>query len=288
MTARPGTIYRPRVFWTDAERAFIVETHGSLTAKEQAQALKRDYDCLCYQRERLMQAGHLPPSQRKYARVFTDEDRERIVELTQAGYSVWRIARALKRSHGAIVHEIAAMGGIKHLRSQEPSARVRVPAEVGILFSRTKHTVHKWVRLGWLASHRNARHSRVLHTCRLITDDMIQLFLAKRDYWPAWDVIEITDPDWQSYARDVRAQAGGDWVAMQTAARQTGLRVTQLYAWFRAGKLTCWRTLRYGQGKGHECFLWSADIDAMAAAMRADPRTGQRRTNLKQKEYSDE
>lgn len=262
--------------WTDQEHAFLITTHTTLRAVDQARQLGRDYDTVCWKRQTLIAAGHIAPHTRAYAPVFTDADRERIVELAQQGYSVARISRALKRTYASTIHEIARLGGIRALRREETS-RVRTPAEIGVLFTRTKHTVDKWVRLGWIDSTRNGRSVRSLRPCRLITDEGIQCFLAKRAYWPAWHPADITDPDWQAYAQEVREEAGGDWVPLKTVAHQTGIRHTHLCAWWRAGKLTRFTTLSYGTGaRGHEYFIWSADVPAVATAMREDRRTGLR------------
>lgn len=260
MTATP---YRPRVMWTDTERAFLISTHTTLSAVEQAKALGRDYDCLCFQRQRLIKAGLIEPSARKYGPPYTDADRSRIVELVQAGYSVSRIGRALNRPYGSIVHEIAEMGGIKHLRSN-PTARVWVPSELGTLFGLTKHTIDKWVRLGWIASTRNTapRRGRV-RTDRLITDEALLVFLAKRDYWPAWHPADITDPDWQEHARDLRRD--GDWVASGMVARRYEIKPQRVWAWLREGRDEGIRALRYGM----EWLVWSDDVAALVDQIRA-------------------
>lgn len=259
---------------SDAELAFIVETHGTLSAVEQARQLDMDYDCLCWRRGQMIRQGLIAPATRAYAPIFTAADRERIRELAQAGYSVTRIGRALGRSYGSIVHEIGRMGGIKALRS-DPLSRVRTPAEVGMLFDLSKRTIDKWVALKWIGSSRNTaprKHRR--RTDRLITDDAILLFMERREHWPAWDPSRITDADWRDHAKDLRAAAGGEWLGLAEVAQRTGLRYAQISRWFRTGRLAGYRVVRYGKNKGYACYIWSADVDAITARMRQDPRTG--------------
>lgn len=254
---------RPHRHLTDEERDFLVRTHGTLTAVEQARHLKHDYDAVCFQRQRLIRAGLIAPHTRSYAPVYTDDDRARIVELAQAGYSVMRIGRALGRSYGSIVHEIGRMGGIKQLRS-DPTARVWTPAELGELFGLTKKTIDKWVRLGWIASTRNTAPRRGRQrTDRLITDEALQAFLGKREYWPAWHPADITDEDWRDYARDLRS--AGDWVTCMEIARQHELVLARIYAWFRLRRDRGIQWMRYGR----EVFVWSTDVEALIAQIRA-------------------
>lgn len=250
--------YRP---WTDAERDFLIETHSRLTAVEQAQQLGRDYDCLCYQRQKLRRDGLITPETRKYARPYTPEEDVQIAELAQRGYSIHRIARRLHRSYASMVsHVTMDLGGVRTLRGEE-TARVRNTTQVGELFSLHKGTINKWIRLGWLVAQRNGK-TRSRPAIALITDEALMDFMARRDCWPAWSPGAITDPDWQAYARDLRS--AGDWMNCSTIARQHGVRLSRIYAWFREGRVRGIQWMTYGR----EVLVWSGDVEVLIAQMQ--------------------
>ncbi len=249
--------YTPRRYWTQEERAFLVETHATLTAVEQAQALGRDYDVTCWQRQQLIRAGLITPHTRKYARIYTPDDDARIVELVQEGRSLRAISRELKRSYPSLyTHITQDLGGLKTLRG-EPTSRVWSPLELANLFGLSRKTIQKWIQRGWIEVKRNKVGKLKHHKApALITDEALQRFLERREHWPAWSPHTITDPDWKEHALEVRCNAGGEWVSMVAIARQCGIRLTRLYAWWRAGKLAELTTLVYG----HEYFIWSTDV----------------------------
>lgn len=259
--------------WTDAERAFLVETHTTHTAVEQARALGRDYDTLCYQRQRLIKAGLIAPHTRRYARVYTPQEDATIVEMVQDGRSLAAIARRLGRSYSSLYSHIDAdLGGLKALRCREVGA-IRTPREVAQLFGYSRQTIRKWIDRGWLRVTRNRVGTyRLRKAPALIADDAIQTFMARRDLWPAWHPADITDPDWRDYGRALRAAAGGHWVTLAAVAARSGVRLTRIYAWVRAGKLGDLDTLTYGM----EILIWSTDVETLIARLRADRYTGRR------------
>lgn len=270
MTTSPYTPTRPRRtprHLTDEEKAFLVRTHGYMTAVEQAAQLQVGYDVVCYQRQKLVRAGLIARETRAYGRPYTPDEDAQIGELVRQGMTIRRIARRLHRPFSSMVTHITMdMGGIRKLRSCDETARVRNTTEVGQLFGLTKFTVRKWIRLGWLKAS-SSRKVKSRRPFALITDEALMEFMAKRDCWPAWHPTDITDPDWQIYGRDLRS--AGDWVSCGEISRKYGIRIQRIYAWLRERRGVGIRVLRYGEGKGRELLVWSSDVQALVAQIHA-------------------
>lgn len=246
---------------TEEERDFLIRTHGYMTAVEQAAQLQCDYDAVCYQRQRLIRAGRIARETRAYRRPYTPDEDAEIGELARQGLSIRRIARKLDRTFSSMVTHITMdLGGIQNLRSCDETARVRTTTEVGELFGLTKNTVQKWIRLGWLKAS-STRKAKGRRPVALITDEALLAFMDKRDCWPAWHPAAITDPDWQAHGRDLRR--AGDWVMCAEIARTHDIRIARIYAWLRERRGQGITFLRYGEGRGREMLVWSADVAAL-------------------------
>lgn len=247
---------------TRDQMKFLIETHTTLTAVEQAAQLRKDYDAVCYQRQRLLRAGVIAREDRKYARPYTPDDDREIRALIADGQTVAQIAKALERPLGSLRSHITEdLGGVSTLRG-EIGSMVRTTTELGQLFGLNKATISKWIKRRWLKATRNeVFKTRNKQRPMLVTDADLMDFRRQRDYWPAWTPATITDPLWQTYAEDLRAQAGGEWIGAAVLARDLDVPIARLYAWFRQGKLNELTTLRYGV----EYFLWSADVEQLRA-----------------------
>ena len=116
---------------------FLIETHTTLTAVEQAAQLRKDYDAVCYQRQRLLRTGLIAREDRTYARPYTAEDDREIRALAAEGRSVAQIAAALDRPVSSLVSHITEdLGGVSTLRG-EVGSMVRTTSE--LVCSRTSH-----------------------------------------------------------------------------------------------------------------------------------------------------
>jgi len=201
-------------------------------------------------------------------RAWTEDERLTVAAMLQDGHSLTTIARKVNRTIRAIYTymERRADANIKALRAAD-GATVRSARQVALLFGVTDMMVLGWIERGWIKARRNGtyvktgkrgprRASKQARARFLITDDALVTFIERRDLWPAWSPLLMTDRDWQAYAVDVRANAGGHWIATKELAARYGYDADTVNGWYRLGHTAGIESVRVGNGR----YFWSADL----------------------------
>lgn len=156
---------------------------------------------------------------------------EEITELRwriDRGMSVIQIAQVLGRSQNAVrwrVRYLGLSGAVSHgngMYAAQAAAIMQVHVE----------TITRWLR-------KRILHGRVIRigTQRryIIEYDALVQFVEKSEYWMLWVPEQITDPTLRHYAREVRTQAGWDWLAAQEFARKIQVKHKTLLAQIEHG-----------------------------------------------------
>ena len=91
-------------------------------------------------------------------------------------------------------------------------------------------------------------------------------WLANRDYWMLWDIADITSPEIQSHAIDVR-EGKGYWVTVEQAAKITAWSMPTVYRAMRNKELPyvvreklAWSWIEdvYEWGRIHDSLAWES------------------------------
>lgn len=244
--------------WTKNDIGFLVDTHATYTVAKQARLLRRSVASVRQKRHLLIQAGVLPEHMRAASRPWSDDEKELLIGLIQAGTSTREVAKRLNRTvasvHGYCEVEL---GGVLAIR-QNALASVRTRRQVAQLFGVSETVARRWAKKHWLWGRRNWGQRESTDAKRrswLFTDEAIQKFVHIREAWMTWDPEGITDPGWREYAQDVRAKAGGYWIKSTEAAALRHYSEQSAWRWIAEYGLPA-----YFDGNTH--WVWSTDLDA--------------------------
>jgi hypothetical protein len=189
----------------------------------------------------------------------------RLEMLIQGGHSLTRIAKDLDRNLYGIYRYCSDRGlSIRELRRR---AQVWTVADVARLFGVSRQAALPWVRRKWLRTTQNrakaaVQRPRTRRVERLVTASAVDAFICNRETWPAWSVARMTDPDWRTYAADVRAAAGGEWLTTAQVAARWNYSASTIQGW-------CWDGTFDGVTKtkyNNTWYLWSTDIQSARRA----------------------
>lgn len=166
----------------------------------------------------------------------TDHEADVLRELIIHGLPVRKAAQRLgidERSAHARIGQI--YGGVRVLRRDGSVFQVRSARQVAELLGRRHEQVTAWLHQGLFDDdiggrvQRNIgsgtlsrRRGRAKNQQWLVTDYALIMFLQNPQTWMLWHPDQITDPDWQAYAREIRPGAGGEWICLTDVASRLG------------------------------------------------------------------
>jgi hypothetical protein len=243
-----------RRYTTDEDR-YLIRTHRSTPAVEQATHLGRSYGSVRLRRRKLMARGKIATTRRAANRVWSEDEKATVELLIQQGKGVTAIAREIDRAPTAIDDLLHRNGQTIEAMRNRRGARVRAAAEIARLFFVHTHTPPRWIRRGWLQAERNGAHVRHGVSHWLITDTALQAFIDLRESWVAWQPSQIRDPHWRAYAFAARGRANGEWLSIADVAQRYHVGVTTVGHWYASGQMAGIATVRYIHR-----YFWSADI----------------------------
>ncbi len=265
--------------WSTADRQFVVETYGTLSAAEQAARLGRTVSSISTERGKLLRAGRIVGSERKYFRLWTEAEDQQLIALVEAGQPMAAIGRRLGRSECAVRRRMAGvLDGIDRHRNNG-SMPVRSLSQVARLFGVAPGTVHGWIESGALRVIRshvgrtpddNVVYGRVAMGRYLITTADLRVFVRKRELWVWWAPEKLADEGLRRLAEQVRLLAGGRWLDTEAIALELGFAVTTVREWLRRGLLPA-------QRRGRVFYVWSADLVGFVPPTKAPQRPVRRR-----------
>ena len=195
------------------------------------------------------------PSGRKLI-TWTAEDEKKMLNLYNKGRSVPYIAKILKRSEAAISARIFEVFG-----TAKRAHYIETRELCNILGIKDMSRVRKWFVKGWMPGVK-----RITQFWYGIEYEDFMSWLANRDYWMLWDIADITSPEIQSHAIDVR-EGKGYWVTVEQAAKITAWSMPTVYRAMRNKELPyvvreklAWSWIEdvYEWGRIHDSLAWES------------------------------
>jgi transposase len=255
----------------------LVETHSTMTVKEQAAELQISANIVRNYRALLIKQGRLDPRKRAGNRPYTLEEYQLVEAMLKDGMAWTLIAKKVGREPSSLEINFRKRYGktIREVRSGEIA--VRSQRQVALLFNVRECTVRYWAEMKWLEVRRNPRKKRSrkqLNDGRkvgdrreyLIHDDAILSFLKVRAAWPSYEPAEITDRYWREEAEEIRAAAGGRWVKAISLAPQLCVAIGTLTNWLAHNRWPVETTMFNGW------FVWIPDKERLPPTPLELPR----------------
>lgn len=198
---------------------------------------------------------------------WTAEHLVTLRELIDEGYSYDEIAARLGRTRDAVEIKCKRALGIRLLTTQARLTAQQVADLLGIGYN--SKTVILWIQRGWLQARHGSRAA-----WRIAWNDLIA-FVARRDYWMAYDAHRIRDTALRVYVLRLQAEAGGRWMTTAEVATQLCVSRGVVEMWIRCGALPAVRS------PSHKFWIWSADLDGWVLPSERSragiPRSARRR-----------
>jgi transposase len=241
--------------YTAKDDRYLIRTHTTTTAKEQAAHLARSYGSVKLRRRKLMARGKIAPTTRVANRRWNEDEKAAVELLLQQGKNIQTVAQAIGRSQKAISDLLRRNNQTVDAIRDRRGARVRSVADIARLFFVHCHTPARWIARGWLQAERNAAHARHGAADWLLTDAARQAFIELREGWVAWEPSQISDVAWRTYAANIRARSGGKWLSMADVAARYHVGATTVCEWYRQGKMAGVASVKYTHR-----YFWSADL----------------------------
>jgi len=265
--------------WSEQDWQFVVDTYETLSIAEQATRLDRTASSIAVVRGKLLRAGRIVGSARKYFRLWTEAEDQQLIALVEAGQPMAAIGRRLGRSECAVRRRMAGvLDGIDRHRNNG-SMPVRSLSQVARLFGVSRRTVDGWIESGALRVIRShvgrtpddtVVYGRVAMGRYLITTADLRVFVRKRELWIWWTPDTLTDEPLRRFAEQVRLLAGGRWMDTEAIALELGFAVTTVREWLRRGLLPA-------QRRGRVFYVWSTDLVGFVPPTKAPQRPVRRR-----------
>jgi hypothetical protein len=249
--------------WTQHDDQFLIDTHASLSVRQQAERLQRTYNSVRVRRSELRARGLLSDTARAKNRPWTQAERDMLIGMLHDGLGLRTIANRMPgRTFYAIEGYCERHGiSINDVRQGEITG-VHTASQVGVMFGVPHWEVIRWIRRKWLYGRQDlkrakgVRKSRVLKPYFRVTDQSLVEFIKDRRYWPAWNVECMTDPFWREFAAEQRQQAGGHWLSTPEVAAQLHYTTSTVYGWYKAGLLAHVQTMMLNNIR----YFWSANL----------------------------
>lgn len=195
------------------------------------------------------------PSGRKLV-AWTEEEEKKMITMYNKGRSTEYIARVLKRSPPAISARIFEVFG-----TAKRAHYIEMPELCSILGIKDMVRVRKWIQKGWMPGAK-----RITKTWYGIDYEDFLTWLANRDYWMLWDIADITSPEIQRHALEVR-EGKGYWVTTDQVVDITAWSKPTIVRSVQRGELShvvreklAWYWIEdvYEWAKNHERLAWES------------------------------
>lgn len=256
-----------RRFTADEHQQMIAWSAEGVPVKEQARRLERDYPTVCVQRRRMARMGLLRLKSPPPRRPWTKEEEYRLLSLLEEGKSYDDIARRLKRTRNAVIIKakkrgvrLLTVGGVYTAR--DISLMLGIPPD--------HRTVTWWIRTGALVATNGGTARKPIWRIHL---EDLWAFLENEQYWMAWKVEAITDPDLRDWARELR-DGTPRWLTIGEVARRLFVTHASVNDYIHKGYLP---SVKYGNHWIRESdldgFVVPADWRKCSCKKRIDPRT---------------
>lgn len=217
------------IWWTEQEDREII--HGSLKglpAAEIARRLGRSHTGIIERRLRLMREGRFVPRYKAGQLAWTTDEKMRLEEMIECGYSVESCAKELVRSILSIKVKSRLLG-LRLRRDRRSLTSMEVARIMGLGCNKI---VSRWAQRGWLTPLAQECPGHRWRFDELALWDFVTIHEAHM----AWNVERITDPDLREHARVVRATAPR-WLTSSEVGRRYNVRHQTVNQWIREGVL---------------------------------------------------
>lgn len=185
----------------------------------------------------------------KKRRAWTLDERERVSDLFEQGYTIDEVAAIIGRTRSAIIclpsnYRFNAMTKHVLVLSAEQAAAIMGMSGGG-------KAIVNWVRQGWLRG--RVVPVRKQHHWRILYDDL-EAMLYNRMTWMAWTPERITDDHLRAVAHQLRA-GQPRWISAGDVSRRKHVHTNTTNMWRQRGEITGVRWMgRY--------WYWEPDIDS--------------------------
>jgi hypothetical protein len=198
--------------YTTEDTAYLIETHHTHSARQQAAALGRTLHSITSKRRELLRAGLVSPARR----AWTHNELDDVIEALQDGLPTAAISKKLGTRSTEAVRAVLPRRRMPIRGIRAGVIAVRTPLAVSILFGVHNRVVYDWIKERLLHARRSNPSTRARHAQRLVSDEALLRFIHDRRTWFRFDPRRITCPDWRRAA--ITARRGGRWVSVNELA----------------------------------------------------------------------
>lgn len=241
--------------------AYLIDTHGDLQARQQAEQLGVGRSVVISWRQRLYRLGKLRETERCAGPPITAAETAAVVGLYRQGYSALRIGEMRETSEHRIYVVLARAGVRSDQRPPLLNAR-----SLGRALGVGEHTIRRLVDLGWLSNARVGAATRGGNYgwSRADVCDLLRV----RASWLVLSPSMMSDTEFATYLRLQQEASGGQWYTRDDLCRLLSLSLETCLRWIaRRGLVEGLPATEWGTMSA----VWLTHAQARAAAAAAAP-----------------